>query len=357
LGCLQLHIDQEPTLRVAYSKKGQKLLKNTLSYYPFGLQQKGYNNTVSANANSMAERFAYNGKENNPELGLEWMDFGARNYDPAIGRWMNLDPLAEAMRRHSPYNYAFDNPIFFIDPDGRMPFGCCGGFKQFFKDAAAGLNRLFVEPFKTEGKRKAEHAAIYGKPGRQLPKRRTGNGIFDAALHLAGADTFEGAMDGNPKDQFKLISGAILALEPGARGNIGDDIGEAITKKADNFTFRADDRSPEEIFENGFTSRGDNMDVLDHAEGFLDDSGFVATSKSPTVAREKFAESGDHVFVIRDSGNGVNVNATLGSQSPHPDELEIAIPNAIQANNVLGARRVGSDSKFIGPFIRNLLDE
>ncbi|HTN37698.1 MAG TPA: RHS repeat-associated core domain-containing protein [Arachidicoccus sp.] len=88
----------------------------TSSYYPFGLMQKGI-----SNANSVLHqqnKYLYNGKELQQKFGLDQYDYGARFYDPQIGVWHTQDPLTETSRRWTPYNYAYDNPIRFIDKDG-----------------------------------------------------------------------------------------------------------------------------------------------------------------------------------------------------------------------------------------------
>ncbi|GGB70264.1 hypothetical protein GCM10007424_07750 [Flavobacterium suaedae] len=52
------------------------------------------------------------------EQELGWYDYQARNYEPTIGRWFNVDPLAQTSRRYSQYTYCLDNPVYFIGPDG-----------------------------------------------------------------------------------------------------------------------------------------------------------------------------------------------------------------------------------------------
>jgi RHS repeat-associated protein len=89
-------------------------ISSVSDYYPFGMLQPG------RNFNSPDYRFGFNGKENDNEVkdnGNSY-DFGVRMYDPRLGRWLSIDPLAAKYPELSPFIFTKCNPIIFIDPNG-----------------------------------------------------------------------------------------------------------------------------------------------------------------------------------------------------------------------------------------------
>jgi len=94
----------------------------TTSYYPFGLVMNQYNGNTAPGYQK--NKYLYNGKELQDDVfagsSLNWFDYGARFYDPQIGRWHVADPFVEERLWVTPYNYVQNNPISRIDPDGTL---------------------------------------------------------------------------------------------------------------------------------------------------------------------------------------------------------------------------------------------
>jgi RHS repeat-associated protein len=83
-------------------------------YYPFGMRM------PNMNANSDEYRYGFQGMEFDNELKTNGnsYDFGARIYDPRVGRWLSRDPLAEKYPFQAPYNFCANNPVMYGDPNG-----------------------------------------------------------------------------------------------------------------------------------------------------------------------------------------------------------------------------------------------
>ena len=94
-------------------------------YYPYGMRK--------SLAGPTQNRYLYNGKEIQGELGGQY-DYGARFYDPVIGRWSVVDPLAENHYEVSAYAYVLNNPLGYTDPFGLDTLSANTDYMQTYRE-------------------------------------------------------------------------------------------------------------------------------------------------------------------------------------------------------------------------------
>ena len=103
--------DHLGSIRVVADASGSVVQRN--HFYPFGL-------SFADNENPETQPYKFNGKELDLFHGLNWYDYLARGMDPAAGRFTAIDPLCEKYFALSPYVFCANNPVNYIDPDGKI---------------------------------------------------------------------------------------------------------------------------------------------------------------------------------------------------------------------------------------------
>ncbi len=154
-------------------------VRQVTNYYPFG----GVFSTTAYNRGDDLQPYKYNGKELDRTHGLDWYDYGARNYYAFLPMFTSLDPLCEKYYHISPYVYCANNPMRFIDPDGRyFTDKSIDVLKEFMSYLQMQLSKIGKKMNKAEGEKLEKLEKKYKETYERNQR------IFNEIYQLASSD-------------------------------------------------------------------------------------------------------------------------------------------------------------------------
>jgi hypothetical protein len=312
-------------------------------------------------------------------------------YDPRAGRFFAIDPLTQKYPWYTPYQFAGNKVIQFVELEGmeeaisqsnsttidnksqkatlldeviiqkttKKPsfWKKAGAFAKGFATAVVVTTAVVVV---------VALVATTGPVGAIIA-----TGIGDSLLAVGVVSiansthtvvTGEDYMTGKKVSELERweeggsIIGGIVGIGAGSKMSNSMGISETgspeltedntITPESETY-FRGDLRIPEQIFLDGFNAKGDNYSLVDHVLNNPGDSAFISTSKDITVT----VEFGDFAYEINTRLEGRDVNSEF-NKNPNSNENEIAFPDHIPSVDIKGAYPVNNDGS-LGDFIPN----
>lgn len=268
-------------------------------YDPWGLNLAGLNYT-SPGMHDL-NKYQFNGKEQQDDLGLNLTDYGARLYDPQLGKWHSVDPLTNSMRRYSPYNYCFDNPLRFIDPDGMgpetvKPLGTKSqeAYNMYKQNAQAAANNGSKEgktALETINRLESSSVTYYINAGEVVSGKNATVDKQAAAIINNGpaAATKGGSTDFNWDDDSNSV---IISVAPDGQltqGFLGDELATAEQFDTGQFGFYVSGADGDNTNSGGSFGYTANMEVKtkEAAVGGLKNAGLLGNGVSPSKLEHK----------------------------------------------------------------------